>query len=100
FDSSTLFRLPSSAMRSPDAAWVERSRTVALSEEQKEIFLPLCPDFVIELKSPSDRLSELQEKMVEWIANGCELGWLIDPSKRKVHVYSGSGEVQVLNHPT
>lgn len=95
FDSSTLFRLPSSAMRSPDAAWVERIRLVDLTASQKQKFLPLCPDFVVELTSPSDRLSAVRDKMTEWMSSGCQLGWIIHPAKRQVHIYRASG-VEVL----
>jgi Uma2 family endonuclease len=95
FDSSTMFRLPNHAMRSPDGGWVLRSRLQGLDERQKERFLPLCPDFAVELVSPSDRLPEVQEKMTEWIANGCRLGWILDPFQREVHVYRPGG-VEVL----
>src|SRR5438132_4659472 len=86
FDSSTGFTLPNGAERSPDLAWVRLSRWNALSEEQRKKFPPLCPDFVVELRSPSDSLSGLQEKMQEYIQNGAELGWLIDPVEKKVYV--------------
>ena len=84
FDSSTAFVLPNGATRSPDAAWVLRSRLAALTREQKRRFLPLCPDFLVELTSPSDRLSKVQEKMLEWMANGAELGWVLDTDNRQV----------------
>ncbi|MDX6557485.1 MAG: hypothetical protein QOF72_534 [Blastocatellia bacterium] len=80
FDSSTGFKLPNGADRSPDAAWIPRSRLRTLTSEQKEKFLPLCPDFVIELLSPTDTLSATQAKMTEYIENGSFLGWLIDPA--------------------
>ncbi|MDX2178477.1 MAG: Uma2 family endonuclease [Bryobacteraceae bacterium] len=96
FDSSTLFRLPNTAMRSPDVCWVHRSRLEKLDKRQRERFLPLCPDFVIELTSPSDRLPDVQEKMAEWMANGCQLGWLIHPVSREVHVYRGDG-IEILS---
>jgi Uma2 family endonuclease len=98
FDSSTLFRLPNGAMRSPDASWVPRSRLTALTPSQKERFLPLCPDFVIELTSPSDRLPAAREKMDEWMANGCQLGWVIDVKSRCVYIYRPDG-VEVLQSP-
>ncbi len=96
FDSSTGFLLPSGAMRVPDAAWVLRSRLERLSAETKRRFLPLCPDFVIELRSPSDSLPELQAKMEEYRDNGARLGWLIDPLERRVHVYRPGRPVDVL----
>jgi len=100
FDSSTGFLLPNGAMRAPDAAWVLRSRLDGLSTQVKEKFLPLCPDFAIELRSPSDRLPDVQAKMEEYRANGARLGWLIDPQKRRVHVYRPGREIEVLEAPT
>jgi len=100
FDSSTGFELPNGAMRSPDVAWVRRERLATLTEDQKEQFLPLCPDFVAELKSPSDRLADLRDKMVEYIANGTRLGWLIDPERRRVYVYRSGAAVAELDNPT
>src|SRR5687768_4357939 len=79
FDSSGGFILPNSALRSPDVAWIRRSRLETLTTEQKKKFIPLCPDFVIELRSPTDSLSALQAKMQEYLDNGAQLGWLIDP---------------------
>lgn len=99
FDSSGTFILPNKAIRSPDAAWVRRSQLAGLTAEQKEKFLPLCPDFVIELRSPSDRLYELKEKMVEYIDNGAELGWLINPKRREVFVYRPAEPVLHLKNP-
>ncbi len=87
FDSSTGFRLPNGAMRSPDASWVENSRWQALSQEEQKKFPPLCPDFVVELMSASDELAETQTKMEEWLANGCRLGWLINPEEEQVFIY-------------
>ena len=87
FDSSTGFRLPNGAIRSPDAAWITKERWEALSEAQQEKFPPLCPDFVVELKSESDPLKAAQEKMGEWLENGCRLGWLLDPQGQKAYVY-------------
>jgi len=87
FDSSAEFILPSGAVFAPDASWVLKSRLASLTKAEKELFGRLCPDFVIELKSPSDRLRSLKSKMDEWIANGAQLGWLIVPEKRTVHVY-------------
>ncbi len=87
FDSSTLFTLPNGAKRSPDASWVRKERWNALTKDQREGFAPLCPDFVVELRSPTDRLSDLHDKMREYIANGARLGWLIDPLDKRVYVY-------------
>jgi Uma2 family endonuclease len=99
FDSSTGFILPNGAMRAPDAAWVLRSRLVPLSRETKERFIPLSPDFLVELRSPSDKLPDLQAKMEEYRENGVRLGWLIDPQERRVHVYRQGRPVEVLEDP-
>lgn len=99
FGSSTGFDLPNGATRSPDASWVERSRLEMLTTEQKKKFLPLCPDFVIELRSPSDRLDDLKEKMQEYIDNGARLGWLLDPISRRVYVYLPGSPVECLDNP-
>lgn len=99
FDSSTEFKLPNGAFRSPDVAWVRRERWDALSPEQRRKFPPLCPDFVVELRSDSDRLRMLQEKLEEYIANGAQLGWLIDPLQRKVWIYRPNAEPVCLDNP-
>jgi len=99
FDSSTGFTLPNGAIRSPDAAWVRRERWDALSAEQKASFAPICPDFVVELRSASDRLNTLQDKMQEYLDNGASLGWLIDRPDRVVYVYRRDRPVQVLENP-
>jgi Uma2 family endonuclease len=99
FDSSTMFRLPNGARRSPDVAWIRRSRWEALSEDEQDGCGPLCPDFVIELRSPSDRLKTLQAKMEEYIENGAELGLLIDPFEKKVYVYRPGAPVECLVQP-
>lgn len=99
FDSSTGFDLPSGATRSPDAAWVQRERLANLSPQEKERFLPLCPDFALELRSPSDALSDLQRKMEEYLENGCRLGWLIDPMEQRVHIYRPDQPVETLKAP-
>ena len=99
FDSSTGFALPNGAKRSPDLAWVKRSRWEKLKDEEKEEFPPLCPDFVVELRSRSDRLDTLQSKMQEYIENGAQLGWLIDPIEKKVYVYRPWEEVVCLENP-
>jgi Uma2 family endonuclease len=95
FDSNTEFRLPNGANRSPDASWVLKSRWEALPEAEREKFPPLCPDFVLELLSPSDNLGETKLKMEEYVANGARLGWLIDPKSKRVFVYTDAG-VQIL----
>jgi Uma2 family endonuclease len=100
FDSSTLFTLPNGAKRSPDASWVRRERWEALSQEQRLGFGLLCPDFVVELRSPTDRLSDLQEKMQEYRENGARLGWLIDPLEKRVYIYHPHLEVEVLDDPS
>lgn len=99
FDSSTGFLLPNGAMRAPDAAWVHRERLTQLTPEQKRKFLPLCPDFIVELRSPTDSLTLIQAKMDEYMENGARLGWLIDPEGLKVHVYQQDKAVSVLENP-
>jgi Uma2 family endonuclease len=99
FSSSTAFILPNGAERSPDAAWVERSRWEALTEVQREKFPPLAPDFVIELRSQSDSLKKLQQKMREYQDNGVRLGWLINPQDKQVEIYRLEQEVEVLAAP-
>ena len=99
FDSSTGFVLPNGAERSPDVAWVQRERWDALTGEQRERFPPLCPDFVIELRSPSDDLEESQDKMREYAANGARLGWLIDPEARCVWIYEGERTAVCVERP-
>jgi Uma2 family endonuclease len=87
FDSSTLFCLSNGAKRSPDASWISLVRWQALSSEQRKAYPPISPDFVVELRSESDRLVDLQEKMQEYVENGVRLGWLIDPLRKQVHIY-------------
>jgi Uma2 family endonuclease len=99
FDSSTGFILPSGAIRSPDAAWVALQRLTALNPDP-EGFLPLAPDFVIELRSASDRLKPLQDKMQEYIDNGIRLGWLLNPKNRAVEIYRSGKGIEVLQSPT
>lgn len=99
FDSSAGFTLPNGAMRSPDASWIELERWNTLTDAQKASFAPICPSFVIELRSSSDRLSKLQEKMQEYIDNGTSLGWLIDRQNRKVYIYRPNREVEILDNP-
>jgi len=98
-DSSTEYILPSGAARSPDASWVLRSRLANLTPEQKKKFLRLCPDFVVELRSPSDRLRQVQAKMREWMDNGAKLGWLIDPDSRSVYIYRPGQSTERLVDP-
>ncbi len=99
FGSSGGFLLPNTAMRAPDVAWVRRSRLQPLSERDRQRFLPLGPDFVIELRSYTDRLPPLREKMVEWTANGAQLAWLIDPIERTVTVYRPGQAPESLAEP-
>ncbi len=100
FDSSTGFTLPNGATRSPDAAWIKLDRWNALSDEQKASFAPICPDFVIELRSSSDTLSSLQAKMQEYIDNGTLLGFLIDRKNRTVHIYRPNRTPEIVDAPT
>ncbi len=99
FDSSTGFSLRNGAKYSPDSAWITRERWDALTDEEQEGFAPLCPDFVVELRSQSDSLSRLQNKMQEYIENGATLAWLIDPLKRQVSIYRPGNEPEVLEEP-
>ena len=99
FDSSTVFVLPNGAKRSPDLAWVKNAKWNRLSAVDKKKFPPLCPDFVVELRSPSDSLANLQYKMSEYAENGATLGWLIDPLERRVHVYRANGITEILDAP-
>ena len=98
-ESSGGFILPNSAMRAPDAAWTRRDRLTTVPQEQQDRFLPLCPDFAIELRSPSDTLAAAQAKMGEYLENGMRLGWLIDPFSRRVYVYRPGAAVDVLDDP-
>lgn len=99
FNSSTGFNLPNGADRSPDAAWVRQERWDALTPKQKESFIPLCPDFVVELRSKTDNMEPLRVKMKEYMNNGARLGWLIDRKNRKVEIYRQSQDVEVLDNP-
>ena len=99
FSSSTGFRLPNGACRSPDTAWVRLERSNALSAEERKRFAPICPNFVVELRSESDALDTLQDKMDEYIENGAELGLLVDPIERKVHVYRRGCEPELFDNP-
>ncbi len=99
YDSSTGFKLPNGATLSPDASWVRKERLEQFTAKQREKFLPLCPDFVIELRSASDSLKELQDKMEEYIENGAQLGWLINPKNKQVFVYRPNQAVEILENP-
>ncbi len=99
FDSSTGFTLPNGAVRAPDVSWILTSRWETLSEADQRRFPPICPDFVIELRSPSDRLSDVQAKMEEYLENGARLGWLLDPDTKQVHIYRPAQQVEVLEAP-
>jgi Uma2 family endonuclease len=99
FDSSGGFTLPNGAVRAPDAAWVRRERLASLSAEQKRRFLPLCPDFVVELRSPSDLLATIEAKMQEYVENGARLGWLVDPETKRVYVYQPNEPARALENP-
>ena len=98
-DSSAGYVLPNGAVRSPDASWISNTRLASVTAEQRSRFLPLCPDFVIELHSTADRLPARQGKMAEYIANGTSLGWLIDPLNREVFVYRSGPDVERLDSP-
>lgn len=100
FDSSTGFHLPNGSDRSPDAAWIKQEKWDTLSLEQKESFAPICPDFVLELRSQTDSLEKLQSKMREYIENGASLGWLIDQKNQRVEIYRPGKDVEILEHPT
>jgi Uma2 family endonuclease len=99
FDSSTAFRLPNGATRSPDASWISQSRWSSLTLEQQERFPPICPDFVVELRSRTDGLKDLQNKMQEYLENGAQLGWLIDPQTKQVEIYRVGRSPEVLQSP-
>ncbi|MDF5727470.1 MAG: Uma2 family endonuclease [Rhizonema sp. PD38] len=99
FDSSTCFKLPNGADRSPDAAWITLEKWNSLTPKQQKEFPPICPDFVIELRSPSDALKPLQEKMQEYLDNGIRLGWLINRKERQVEIYRRGQQKEVLESP-
>jgi Uma2 family endonuclease len=99
FDSNGGFKLPKGGNRSPDASWVTIARWNALTADQREKFLPLCPDFVVELRSASDSLKELQDKMLEYLDNGVQLGWLIDRQNLRVEIYRPGQEIEIIESP-
>ncbi|MBX3290197.1 MAG: Uma2 family endonuclease [Acidobacteria bacterium] len=98
-ESSGAFILPDGSTKAPDAAWIKKERLEKFTAEERKKFLSLVPDFVIELCSPSDSLSEQQTKMKDWVENGTRLGWLIDPKHRKAYIYRADGSVEVLDDP-
>ncbi len=99
FDSSTGFTLPDRSIFSPDASWVSKDKFDQLTEEEKDMFAPVCPEFIIEVKSKTDSISDLQNKMKNWIKNGAELAWLIDPRDQVSYLYSSNNveEIRGLN---
>ena len=99
FSSSTIFSLPQGGDRSPDVAWVSWSRWERLTLEERESFPPICPDFVIELRSKSDRLKPLQSKMREYLASGLKLGWLINPQQKQVEIYRPNQPMEIVKLP-
>ncbi|ELR97705.1 Uma2 family endonuclease [Gloeocapsa sp. PCC 73106] len=99
FDSSTGFKLPNGAVRSPDVAWIPKEKWLNLSKKQREGFIPICPDFVIELLSSSDSLTSLQQKMQEYLDNGATLGWLVNAKTRQVEIYRRGQEKEILDKP-
>ncbi len=99
FESSTGFTLPNRALRSPDTSWVSYEKWNALSDDERTGFAKICPDFVVELRSSSDSLAKVKEKMTEYMENGALLGWLIDPIEKRIYVYRPSAEPEVLNDP-
>ncbi|NER47930.1 MAG: Uma2 family endonuclease [Symploca sp. SIO1A3] len=100
FSSSTIFTLPNGGKRSPDVAWIANERWEALTPEEQEKFARICPDFVIELRSRTDSLSQLQEKMQEYLNSGLRLGWLINPQKQQVEIYRQNQEMEIVKLPT
>ena len=100
FDSSTGFKLPNGATRSPDASWIKMERWDALTPQQRKKYLPLCPDFAVELVSESDDVEDTRKKMREYIENGLRLGWLINPKDKQVEIYRAGKEVEILDSPT
>ena len=99
FDSNGCFKLPNGADRSPDSSWVKQERWDALTPEEQDKFVPLCPDFVVELMSPSDSLAKTREKMQEYMDNGALLGWLINRKQRQVEIYRQGQAVEILSNP-
>lgn len=98
FDSSTGFKLPNGAERSPDVSWIRKDRWEALSPAERKSFAPIAPDFILELRSEDQSLAYLKEKMEEYIAAGCRTGWLVDPKGRKTFVYTENGDIQTVSY--
>lgn len=99
FESNAMFVLPNGAKRMPDMSWIKLERWNQLTDTQKKSFPPICPDFVVELRSPSDSIQDLKDKMAEYIENGAQLGWLIDPIQKKVFVFRPDTEPEEFNNP-
>lgn len=97
FSSSTGFLLPNGAMRSPDACWISEERWKEVPEDQKQKFLPLVPEFIVEIKSPGDSIKDLKVQMEDWIESGVRLAWLVDPNAKNVYVYRSKKAVEKLN---
>ncbi len=97
FDSNGGFTLPDTSVFAPDVAWVSLEKWNSLTEEEKEKFAPICPEFIVELRSKTDVLKTLKEKMVRWIDNGVLLAWLIDPIQKKTHIYRQDGSIEIVN---
>ncbi|MBF2020097.1 MAG: Uma2 family endonuclease [Hydrococcus sp. C42_A2020_068] len=100
FDSSTMFQLPNSSFRSPDASWISLVQWNNLSADERQTFPPICPEFVAELRSPSDSLKDLRDKMQEYIDNGARLGWLLDPMSKMVEIYRPGQPPEILQNPS
>ncbi len=100
FDANGGYNLPNGGTRAPDASWLRRDRWDVLTPEQRQKFLPLCPDFLVEVLSPTDSLAETRRKMEEYKENGARLGWLINPRRQQVEIYRLGQEVEVLDNPT
>ncbi|MBV6647624.1 MAG: Uma2 family endonuclease [Cyclobacteriaceae bacterium] len=98
FDSSAGFLLPDSSVRAPDVAWLAKHKWSSLSKQEKQKFAPVCPDFVVEVLSPSDALEHAQEKMSNWIANGCQLAWLLDTQNENIWIYKGVSGPQLKDN--
>jgi len=97
FDSSTGFTLPNGAKRSPDVSWITKERWEALTQGQQEDFAPICPDFTVELRSKTDRLKKIRDKVLEYIENGCRLSWLVDPVEKQVFIYRANGSIEIIS---